>query len=257
VRYVDLAGTPISVIGLGTWQFGSRAWGYGREYARVDALAITRRALDLGVNLIDTAEIYGFGASERTLGTAIGDRRSAVFVATKLYPLFPIAPLVVRSAQHSAARLGVEQIDLYQLHAPNPIVPLSSTMQGMAELQRSGVVGRVGVSNFSLAEWQQADETLGTAVVSNQVRYSLVAREAERELLGWAHRNDRLVLAYSPLAQGFLSGGYDTDRRPTNLRRKNALFQPAGVTAAADLLRTIRDVARTHGANPPKWRWPG
>jgi aryl-alcohol dehydrogenase-like predicted oxidoreductase len=82
----DVGGTHLSVIGLGTWQFGSREWGYGKSYADHEAAALTRRALDLGVNLFDTAEIYGFGRSERILGAAIGSRRSEAFLATKLFP---------------------------------------------------------------------------------------------------------------------------------------------------------------------------
>ena len=98
MQYVEVAGVRVSKIGLGCWQFGSRAWGYGREYAHGEAIRITNKALDLGINLIDTAEIYGFGQSERIVGRAITGRRDEAFVATKIWPLMPVAPLVVDRA---------------------------------------------------------------------------------------------------------------------------------------------------------------
>ena len=250
MRYVDVGGARVSVIGLGAWQFGSREWGYGDEYARREAAAITRRALDLGVNLIDTAEIYGLGRSERIVGEAIAGRRGEVFLATKLYPAFPVAPVVVRRALGSIRRLGVDRLDLYQVHALNPVISVRSTMRGMASLQWEGRIERVGVSNFPLSQWQRAEEALGGPVLSNQVRYSLAVRGAERELLPWAQANDRLIIAYSPLAQGLLSGRYDGTNTPADVRTKNPLFLPQSMTAAAELLRALREIAASHGAAP-------
>src|SRR6202022_4210491 len=98
MRYVEVGGVRVSAIGLGTWQFGSREWGYGDSYAGNEALAITRRALDLGINLIDTAEIYAFGRSERIVGQAIAGRRDEAFLATKILPLAPTAAIVEQRA---------------------------------------------------------------------------------------------------------------------------------------------------------------
>src|SRR5258707_4349315 len=112
----------ISKIGLGAWQFGSREWGYGEGYADAVAQSIVGRALELGVTLFDTAEIYGFGRSERILGRALGENRESVFLATKLLPVLPIAPVVEQRAVASAVRLGVRKLDLYQVHQPNPAV---------------------------------------------------------------------------------------------------------------------------------------
>ena len=250
MRYVDLGGARISVIGLGAWQFGSREWGYGDEYARREAAAITRRALDLGINLIDTAEIYGFGRSERIVGGAIAGRRDEVFLATKLYPAFPVGPVVVRRANGSIRRLGVDRLDLYQVHALNPIISVRSTMRGMATLRTQGRIDHVGVSNFPLSAWQAAEDALGGPVLSNQVRYSLAVRDAERELLPWAQANDRLIIAYSPLAQGLLSGRYDGTNTPADVRARNPLFLPTNMTAADELLRALREVAESHAATP-------
>jgi len=250
MRYLAAGGVRLSVIGLGTWQFGSREWGYGAQYADREAVAITRRALDLGVNLIDTAEIYAFGRSERIVGRAIAGRRDEAFVATKLFPALPLAPVVSWRGRASAARLGVRCLDLYQVHAQNPVVPVSATMRGMARLQRRGTVGAVGVSNFSLAQWRRAEEALGGPVLSNQVRYSLAVRTPEAEILPWAQREGRVVIAYSPLAQGLLSGGYDGANTPKGYRSRTALFRPDNVARAADLLAALREVAAAHAATP-------
>lgn len=119
MRTLRIDGVPAwGRIGLGTWQFGSREWGYGEAYARREAGAVLRRALDLGVTLIDTAEVYGFGSSERIIGEAIAGRRDEAFLATKILPLAPFAPVVEQRARASARRLGVDRLDLYQIFCP-------------------------------------------------------------------------------------------------------------------------------------------
>jgi aryl-alcohol dehydrogenase-like predicted oxidoreductase len=251
MRCVEVAGVRVSAIGLGTWQFGSKDWGYGKTYANETAVAITHRALELGINFFDTAEIYGFGNSERILGRALGERRNDAFIATKLFPVLPLAPIVQQRAVASAARLGVDTIDLYQVHWPNPVVPLSQTMSGMATLQRTGLVTHVGVSNFSLAKWQEADRALGSPVLSNQVLYNLAQRKPEQDLVPWAQANDRLIIAYSPLAQGLLSGRYDANHRPSgSARGMNSLFLPDNLARASGLLGALRSIAATHDATP-------
>ena len=182
----------MSAIGLGTWQFGSSEWGYGRQYASAQAGPILLRALDLGVNLVDTAEIYGLGSSERIVGKAIRARRDQVFIATKLFPVG--LPFQVRArARGSARRLGVDHLDLYQQHWPSPLFPASSTMPRMKRLVEDGLVGHVGVSNFGLAAWQDAERALGGPVLSNQVQFSLINRGPESELLPWAQQNGRVI----------------------------------------------------------------
>lgn len=211
MRYLSTAtatATKISRIGLGTWQFGSREWGYGQSYAGQEAHAIVRRAVELGVTLFDTAEIYGFGRSERILGQAIGEDRESIFLATKIFPLLPVAPVVEQRAVASANRLGTRRLDLYQVHQPNPLVKDGTIMRGMRALQRVGLVSEVGVSNYSLERWRAAEHALGSRVLSNQVRYNLVDRSPERDLLPFAESTGHVVIAYSPLAQGLLSGKY-------------------------------------------------
>ena len=170
MRSVEVNGTRLSAIGLGTWQFGSREWGYGDDYAREEAVRILERALELGITLIDTAEIYGFGESERIIGRVLGERRKDAFLATKVFPAMPLAAIVEQRGRRSAARLQTDSIDLYQIHWPNPFVPIGPQMDGMRRLQKDGVVDHVGVSNFSLSQWKAAERSLGSPVLSNQVQ---------------------------------------------------------------------------------------
>jgi Predicted oxidoreductases (related to aryl-alcohol dehydrogenases) len=252
MKYVEVGGERLSAIGLGTWQFGSTEWGYGKDYASGEAGAIVKRALELGVNLIDTAEVYGIGRSERIVGEAIRGRREKVFLATKLFPIG--LPFQVEGrARASAKRLGVDRLDLYQLHWPSPLFPPGWTMPRMKRLLDSGLVSHIGVSNHSLAQWQGAERALGGPVLSNQVRFSLIARAPELELLPWAQREGRLIIAYSPLGQGLLSGKYQKSP-PRNFRRPGARSATRHASACNRwLTRWARSVRST---GPPALRWP-
>lgn len=249
MKFRDVAGVRLSAVGLGTWQFGSREWGYGPVYALGIAPEVVASSLDAGVNLVDTAEIYGFGRSERIVGRALAERRDEAFIATKLFPILPVDPIVTRRAHLSARRLGIDVIDLYQVHWPNPVVPLSATMGPLARLQREGLIRHVGVSNFSLDQWRRAEELLGAPVLSNQVRYNLIDRRIEREILPWAQQHDRLVIAYSPLQQGMLSAGYGPDNIPKGLRSNTAAFLPENLRRSEHLFEVLRRVADAHDAN--------
>jgi aryl-alcohol dehydrogenase-like predicted oxidoreductase len=244
MRYVEAGGARMSAVGLGTWQFGSVEWGYGRQYAEADSIAIVHRALDLGVNVIDTAEIYGQGRSEKIVGRAIRDRRDQVFLATKLFPV-GLPMQVAARARASARRLGVSRIDLYQQHWPSPLFPLGSTMPRFKQLVDEGLVGHIGVSNFPLKGWQDAEKAAGVPVLTNQVRFSLAHRAPDADLVPWAQKNGRVVIAYSPLGQGLLSGRYQ-DRSPSNFRRFRSDFR--GRARFAPLVDALREVADAHHA---------
>ncbi len=250
MRHVEAEGVRLFPVGLGTWQFGSGEWGYGATYADEIAPRIVDRSLDLGVNLVDTAEIYGFGRSERIVGKAIERRRDEAFLATKLFPVLPVDPVVGRRARGSLRRLGTDHVDLYQVHWPNPFVASSRVAAALARLLEAGLARHVGVSNYPLDKWQELESHLGRPVLSNQVRYSLVDRSAERELLPWAQANGRLVIAHSPLGQGLLSGRYGPGRRPTGLRARTSLFKPENLERAGPLLDVLREVAAAHRATP-------
>jgi aryl-alcohol dehydrogenase-like predicted oxidoreductase len=251
MQFLEVAGIgPVSRIGLGTWQFGSREWGYGESYAEREAREIVRRARELGVTLFDTAEIYGFGRSERILGEALGGERTEVVVASKIFPVAPFPPVVRQRWAGSARRLGLQRIPLYQVHQPNPVVRDSVTMPGMRELLDADRIGAVGVSNYSLARWQAADAALGRPVVSNQVQFSLATAGPLADLVPFAEREDRVVIAYSPLAQGLLGGRYDADHRPGGVRATNPLFGTENLRRVQPLLDVLREVAAAHDAKP-------
>jgi aryl-alcohol dehydrogenase-like predicted oxidoreductase len=250
MRYLEAAGERLSVIGLGTWQFGSREWGYGADYAEHWAGEIARRAVQCGVNLFDTAEIYGFGRSERILGEAIAEEHDRVFIATKMLPVLPIPAVMSRRAAGSARRLGVGEIDLYQLHWPNPLVPLGVQMDGMRQLVNRGCIHHVGVSNYSLARWQAAERALGGTVLTNQVRFNLLERRPLGGMTTWAADHGRVVIAYSPLAQGLLSARYDAETRPGGMRARQAAFLPEHLQRVAGLLAALRRIAEAHDATP-------
>jgi aryl-alcohol dehydrogenase-like predicted oxidoreductase len=248
VRYVEAAGVRLSSVGLGAWQFGSGEWAYGQTYVSEVAPAIVHRSLDLGINLVDTAEIYGRGRSERIVGEAIADRRDEVFLASKILPVLAVGGVVAQRARGSLRRLDVETLDLYQLHFPNPLVPIRHTTAALARLQRDGLIRHVGVSNFSLAQWREAERTLLGPVISNQVSYSLINRRPERELIPWAQANDRIIIAYSPLGQGLLSGRYDEAHPPRGARASTSPFLAENLVQVMPLLAVLREVAEAHGA---------
>ena len=246
MKYVEIGGVRVSAVGLGTWQFGSREWGYGREYNRTEAGAIVRRALELGVNLIDTAEVYGLGRSERIVGEAIRGGREKAFIATKIFPI-GLPFMVEGRARASARRLGVDRLDLYQQHWPGRLFPPTATMPRIKRLVDSGLVANVGVSNHTLGGWQAAEKALGGPVLSNQVLFNLANREPERELVPWAQQNGRIVIAYSPLGQGLLSGKYQ-EAVPKNFRRARRNFSTEGRSRFAPLIAALGDIGEQYHA---------
>jgi aryl-alcohol dehydrogenase-like predicted oxidoreductase len=252
VRYVEACGLRMSVIGLGAWQFGSPEWGWGTQFGPAEALAVVDRARSLGITLIDTAEVYGRGGSERLLGRALADpeARASVVLASKVAPIWPTRDRVAAAARGSLARLGTDHLDLYQVHWPNPLVPQRSTMAGMRTLQAGGLVRQVGVSNYSLRRWRAAEAALGGPVVSNQVRYSLLTRRPERRLLPYAAAAGRLIVAYSPLAQGVLAAKYTADTAPGGVRAGNLLFSAENLRRAEPVLAALRELAAAHQVTP-------
>jgi aryl-alcohol dehydrogenase-like predicted oxidoreductase len=249
VRYLDVQGRRVSRIGLGCWQFGAPEWGYGRDFDESDCIDIVRHAVRLGVTLVDTAEVYGSGTSERILGNALKED-DEVFLATKYMPVMPLPAVVERHCRRSLLRLGARRVALYQMHWPNPVVPLTVQMAGMRRVLDGGLSEHAGVSNYSLRRWRRAEARLGRPILSNQVRYNLLQREAERDLIPFAEQRQRLVIAYSPLAQGALTGRYTKDNLPAGVRRVNALFTPANLERARPIVEALRDIGASRGVSP-------
>jgi len=251
VKHVDAGDLRISRIGLGTWQFGSREWGYGEDYATTVAPTLIRRAVELGITFIDTAEFYGLGRSERiigeTLATLSPTERRAVTVATKFMPVAPAEPVVARQAAGSLRRLGIDSLDLYFVHWPNPFVSQRRVMQSLRPLVESGAVQRVGVSNYSLRQWIDAERALRAPVVANQVPFSLVDPRPALDLVPHAAALGRLVVAYSPLGQGLLAGAGESGS-PGGIRALSPRFREANRRRASPLFKAVREVASAHGA---------
>ncbi len=190
LKKLGSTGVELPEIGMGTWQYKG-------------SLEPLRRGMELGAFLIDTAEAYG---TEGTVGEAVRGQRARVFVATKVSPGHLRYKDVLQAAENSLHRLGIDYIDLYQVHWPSSSVPIEETMRAMEELVDMGKVRFIGVSNFSAREVEEAQRALTkNRIVSNQVVYSLSNRGIERELLPFCQRNDITVLAYSPLARGALT----------------------------------------------------
>ncbi|MGZ4688866.1 MAG: aldo/keto reductase [Acidimicrobiia bacterium] len=251
MRYVEAGGERVSSIGLGCWQFGSHDWGYGKEYGDTVAIELVHFALDHGVNLIDTAEVYAKGVSEAIVGRALEGRRDEAFLATKVTPSWPTAARVEEHGRLSSMRLGVKTIDLYQQHWPNPVVNISSTMEGMRRLQDAGIIRNVGVSNFGMDRWVAAERALGRPVLSNQVRFNLIQRKHDETNVPYAQSHDRIVIAYSPLAQGVLGGRYDAAHPPSGpARMNNPLCLPENLERAGSLIDALRRIAAAHDATP-------
>jgi aryl-alcohol dehydrogenase-like predicted oxidoreductase len=219
-------GIYIPPMGVGTWSWGDRMlWGYGREAFRDDDLQEAFNvSMEAGVNFFDTAEVYGSGRSELLLGKFIRSTDQLVITATKFmpYPWRLRSKSLLAALKGSLERLGIERIDLYQMHWPFPPVSIERWMEAMALAMEEDLIGDVGVSNYSLVQMKRAQaalEKFDIPLVSNQVEYSLVNRRVERSgLLQACEEMGISVIAYSPLGQGLLTGKYSPSSPPPGLR---------------------------------------
>ena len=225
------SGLMVPEIGLGTWRYTG-----GPEPLR--------RGVELGANLIDTAEMY---RTEAAVGEAIAGIRDQVIVATKVLGSHLRYDEVLKAAEQSLRLLAVDRIDLYQIHWPNPRVPIAETTRAMDRLVSDGVVTHVGVSNFSVDEMREAQAAMpNVPIVSNQILYNLRRRSAERDVIPYCRRNNMTVIAYSPLHEGALVGNRGGRlRRALGRNRDNhALEEVAGEigkTAAQVALNWVAD----------------
>ena len=198
-RFLGRTKEKVSTIGMGTWRIGS----YQSAEERAAQVRALKRGVELGINLIDTAEIYASGRSEEVVGEAVRGIRDRVFIASKVAPGHLHHDDVIRACKASLRRLGTRHIDLYQVHWPDSGVPIKETMAAMEELVRDGAIRHIGVSNFSTRETDGARDALAkNEIVSNQVEYSLVNRYVEQDILPYCRREKLTLMAYSPLARG-------------------------------------------------------
>ena len=218
----------VPALGVGVWSWGDKSiWGYGQSHTRDDVTQAYHACLDAGLNFFDTAEMYGSGESERLLGACRREDGRPITIASKFAP--PLtrfsrtrssARALLEALDHSLERLGVECIDLYQIHFPSPLLKVDALMDVLAEAVQAGKVRAVGVSNYSEDMMRQAHARLahhGIPLASNQVHYSLLHRYPETNgVLDTCRELDVALIAYSPLEQGILSGKYrsGTEARP-------------------------------------------
>jgi diketogulonate reductase-like aldo/keto reductase len=263
------SGEAVPVLGQGTWHMAED------PRQRADEIAALRQGLDLGLTLIDTAEMYGNGAAEELAGEAIRGRREEVFLVSKVLPSNAGRRQTVAACEGSLRRLGTDRLDLYLLHWRGG-VPLSETLAAFQDLQKAGKIRQWGVSNFDLADMKELIGLPGGGnVATNQVLYNLTRRGIEYDLLPWSEQRNLPVMAYSPVEQGRLldhavlqSVATRHQASPAQvalawaLRRENLIAIPKAGTvahvrenrAALDLTLTNEDLADLDRAFPPPTR---
>lgn len=258
---VELGGNiVISPLGVGTWAWGTkRLWGYGKDYGREDVAAAFHASLQSGVRLFDTAEIYGNGASERIIGELLkeGNSDERPLIATKFAPLpYRLSGRsLLKALDRSLRRLGVEKVDLYQIHFPSPLPRMNSLLDALAEAVQENKVHSVGVSNYGAEAMRRAHDRLaerGVPLATNQVRYSLLDRVPETNgVLGACRDLGVTLMAYSPLAQGLLAGKYTPGAKPPGLvRRLNRSFSDTNLQRIGPLLEALRRIGEAHDKKP-------
>jgi aryl-alcohol dehydrogenase-like predicted oxidoreductase len=262
-RKLGNSGVLVSSLSLGTMQFG-RGMNMG-HLGQAQADSMVRFAIDQGINLIDTADVYSRGESETLLGTALRGIRDRVVVATKAR--LPMSDTdfnhggatrlnLMREVDASLGRLQTDYIDLYQLHGWDSLTPLEETLRTLDDLVRSGKVRYIGLSNY--LAWQAAT-ALGlqerqhlAKYVTAQMYYSLVGRELEHEFVSFAEYHRVGILVWSPLAGGFLTGKYDRQRPPPGDTRfaDAGRFVPFDLDMGYRIIEVLRAVAERHAATP-------
>lgn len=196
MRQVQLpSGRSMPVFGIGTWRMGEHLDLFERE------VGVIRAALELGISLIDSAEMYGEGGAEEVIGEAIRGRRDGLFLVSKFYPHNASRGGVIEACERSLKRMRCDYLDLYLLHWPGSI-PLARTFEGLHALQDSGKIRDFGVSNFDLRDLQAIPEADQARLGCNQVFYNLAHREVEWQVADWCRQHGTPLMAYSPLDQG-------------------------------------------------------
>jgi aryl-alcohol dehydrogenase-like predicted oxidoreductase len=257
--YSDL---NLTTVGLGTWAIGGEwQWGWGPQDDE-ESIAAIQRALDLGINWIDTAPAYGVGHSEEIVGKAIAGRRDQITIATKCGMVWDEGSTTVyrslkaasvrREVEDSLRRLNVDGIDLYQIHWPIPDEDIEEAWGAIADMIGEGKVRYAGASNFSVAQLKRVQAI--HPVASLQPPYSMLRRDVEQELLPYCAANDIGVVAYSPMQAGLLTGKF-SKARVSNLpdgdwRKQNPIFREPQLSVNLALVEKLRPIAERNGRTP-------
>ncbi len=256
-RMLGKNGPELTIVGLGAWSMGG-SWKFG--WGPVDdkeSVRTIHRALDFGINWIDTAAVYGLGHSEEVVGQALRGIRDEVFLATKCGMVWDekgavtknLTPASIRrEVEASLRRLGTDRIDLYQFHWPDANTPIADSWTTMTELVKEGKVRTIGVCNFSVAQLEQCRAI--APVQSLQPPYNMLEREFERELLPYCRDAQIGVVVYSPMASGLLTGNFDPKKLASDdWRKKDSRFTGERASKLAGLLGGLRPMAEKHGVS--------
>lgn len=268
-RKLGVAALPVSPIAFGAWAIGGWMWG-GSD--KKDALRAIHACLDQGITTLDTAPIYGFGLSEEFVGEAIRGKRDSYEILTKcgmrwegtkgeyffttkdnngvqrdIYN-YSGPESIIAECEESLKRLGTDYIDLYQIHWPDHSTPVEEAMEAFQTLMKQGKIRAAGVSNYSVEQMEQANSVVELS--SNQVPYSMVRREIEKDVVPWCLENKCGILAYSPLQRGLLTGKITPDYpfAPGDNRPETPHFKPNNLIIINQFLDKIRPLAEEKGA---------
>ncbi len=250
-RSLGDSGLRVSPIALGTWAMGGAVETWGHVDDR-ESIAAIHQAIDGGINLIDTAPIYGLGHAEEVVGKAVQERRDEVVLATKCGLLFPSSPdqlpprclsreSVLRECDQSLRRLRTDFIDLYQCHWPDPDTPMAETMEALATLLDHGKIRAIGASNFSCEQITAAREC-GT-LHCLQPSFSMLQLRAAEDLIPYCQQNNLGVIPYSPLAKGLLTGKFGPDTRFSGIRLRDPDFIGGRYQRNLGIVEELRSIA--------------
>ena len=250
-RQLGTDGPWLTEIGLGTWAIGGPwDWGWGPQDDR-DSIRTILRALELGINWIDTAAVYGLGHAEEVVARALKGRRSEVFIATKCGLVWDDRGNVVRNnhpesimreCEASLRRLNTDYIDLYQIHWPDANTPVEESWEAMIRLQEQGKVRYIGVSNFDVPLLERCEAL--HHVNSLQPPYSMLNRKVEKNILPWCQQHGVGVVAYSPMQSGLLTGRFDKSRlAPDDWRHKSPYFKEPQLSKNLQFVEKLKPIA--------------
>jgi aryl-alcohol dehydrogenase-like predicted oxidoreductase len=250
----------LTAIGFGAWAIGGGNWQYGWGHQEdQESIAAIHRALDAGVNWIDTAAVYGLGHSEEVVGQVLKQTSAKPYVFTKSSmtwgpdrKIVQTIKQVKRECEESLQRLGIETIDLYQVHWPVPDEEIEEGWGLMADLKREGKVRYIGVSNFSVAQMERALKI--APITSLQPPYSMINRSAEPEILPFCLEHGIGVINYSPMQSGLLTGAMSAERvarmPDDDFRKKAKNFQEPLLSRNLELAELLREIGKPHGVEP-------
>ncbi|HHE32048.1 MAG TPA: aldo/keto reductase [Chlorobaculum parvum] len=261
-RRLGTTDMEITPVGFGCWAIGGANWAYGwGSQSDREAIEAIEKAVELGVNWIDTAAVYGLGHAEELVSRALRGLDEKPFVFTKCGLVWDenrsisnnlCAESIRQECEASLQRLGTDRIDLYQIHWPNPDAEIEEAWQEMVRLQEEGLVRHISVSNFNVGQMERAASI--ASIASLQPPYSMLRRAIETEILPWCEQHDIGVIVYSPMLSGMLTGAM-TRERALNLpaddwRRNNKEFQEPRLSANLELVELLRRIGKRRDASP-------